>query len=169
MPKPRFPRTRYILAACVILPLAGAATLPGADTKAPPKDDQKLIQGTWECVVTIYGGKQAPHFVGVRAVIEGNRLTWVFPQPGGAPPTTQKAVFRLDPSQNPKQMDWYPKSNPSDVHRRLYVLEGDLLLMSTNLLAQVPREGVKPPREGVRPTSISAATWLFVCKRVRPE
>jgi uncharacterized protein (TIGR03067 family) len=162
MPKPRFPRPRHLRAACVLLSLAGAAALPAADTKTPPTDDQKLIQGTWQCVVTIYGGKQDPHYVGVRAVIEGNHLTWVFPQPGGAPPKTQKAVFHLDPGQNPRQMDWYPESNPSDVHRRLYVLEGDLLLMSTNLRNE-------SPREGVRPTSISAAPWLFVCKRVRPE
>ena len=94
--------------------------------------DQAVIQGTWEFVATLQDGKQVQRYVGVQAIMRGNMLTWIFPQPGGKP-QVQKAVFRLDPSKNPKHFDWHPAGRPREVHRRLYVLAGDTLLWSTGL------------------------------------
>jgi hypothetical protein len=42
------------------------------------------------------------------------------------------------------------------MHRRLYVLRGDVLLWSTNI----------GEKRGIRPETFSAGEWLFLMKRV---
>ena len=121
--------------------------------EAQEGSDQALIQGTWQCVKTIKEGKQVDQYVGVRAIIQGNSLTWVFPQPDGTTRTT-KAIFVLDATKDPKWFDWYAEDKPTQVHKRLYTLEGDSLTWSTNL-----------GTEG-RPESFSAGKWQYIMKRV---
>jgi uncharacterized protein (TIGR03067 family) len=122
--------------------------------QAQEKTDQELIQGTWECVITIKEGKQVDQYVGVRAIMQGNRLTWIFPQRDGTTRTT-KAVFTLDTTKNPKCFDWYTEDKPAQVHKRLYILEGDTLTWSTNLGMEA------------RPESFEAGKWQFIMKRVK--
>jgi uncharacterized protein (TIGR03067 family) len=129
-----------------------AGPSPGAEGRKADSD-QELIQGTWECVATLQDGKQVNRYVGVRAIMRGDRLTWVFPQPGGKRQVV-KAGFRLDPGQNPKHFDWFPEARPTEVHKRLYVLGDGVLLWSTNLGAEA------------RPGSFTAGRWQFVMKRV---
>jgi uncharacterized protein (TIGR03067 family) len=131
--------------------LGVAATASGQTAK----DDQQLIQGTWECVISLNDGKPVTPYVGVQAEMRGNRLTWIFPRPDGTKKVSQ-ARFRLDPSQSPKHFDWSYDEKPDDVHERLYILQGDILIWSTNL---------KPARP--RPASFTAGQWLFVMKRVK--
>jgi uncharacterized protein (TIGR03067 family) len=122
----------------------------------PAKSDQERLQGTWECIAAVKDGKQVTTYVGVRATMQGNRLTWTFPQPG-AQPKVMQATFRIDSKQNPKHFDWYVPEKPNDIHRRLYILKGDVLIWSTNLGA------------GERPTSFVTGQWQFVMNRVSPR
>ena len=122
--------------------------------QAQEKNDQDLIQGTWECVTTIKEGKQVQEHVGVRAIMQGNSLTWIFPQPDGTTRST-KAIFVLDTTKNPKYFDWYTEDKPTLIHKRLYILEGDTLTWSTNLGAEE------------RPESFTAGKWQFTMRRVR--
>ena len=141
---------RILLQALVVIALSVVPVLG----EAQEKSDQELIQGTWECVTTMKEGNQVQQYVGVRAIMEGNRLTWVFPQPDGTTRTT-KAIFILDTSKNPKYFDWYTEDKPTQIHKRFYVLEGDTLTWSTNL------------GPGPRPETFSAGKWQFVMKRVK--
>jgi uncharacterized protein (TIGR03067 family) len=118
------------------------------------RSDQELIQGTWECVATIKDGKQVTEFVGVRAILKETQLVWMFPQPDGSY-KAGRGTFTLDPDQNPKHFDWSMQDKPEAVHRRLYVLAGDILIWSTNLGAGAPR-----------PETFTAGACLFVMKRL---
>ena len=140
---------RLLLALLVALP----ATFERVEAQETPKSDQELIQGTWECVTTLKEGKQVQQYVGVRAILQGSRLTWIFPQPDGTKKSA-RAIFVLDPSKNPKWFDWYVEAKPAEIHKRLYTLEGDTLVWSTNL------------GTGPRPESFNAGKWQFVVKRV---
>ncbi len=132
---------------CLVGPAAG-------DGRAGSADDRERIQGRWECIATLKDGQQVKDYVGVVALMQGDRLTWIFPKPGGASQTV-KARFQLDPDQNPKYFDWYTEAKPSEVHKRLYVLEDDVLIWSTNLGSEA------------RPESFTAGHWQFIMKRVK--
>lgn len=115
-------------------------------------DDQKLLQGTWECVATLRDGQPVNNYIGVRAVIEGDRLTWHFPRSDGTK-LTQVARFKLDQTQNPRHLDWWDEKTPEKIHRRLYSLDGDTWKMADHLT-------------GTRPTSFAEAKWQFTSKRI---
>jgi uncharacterized protein (TIGR03067 family) len=131
-----------------------ALTFAAPSRAADPQNDQNQIQGTWLCIATLQNGKQVPNYVGVKGIMKGNKLTWIFPLPGGKQ-NVQDAVFELDPSQNPKHYTWYLESSPNVRHQRLYVLSGDTLLMSS------PEKGGQP-----RPENFNAGHYFFICKRV---
>ena len=133
-----------------VLPAAiavGVDALPVAD----PSDGNRL-QGTWVCVEVIHDGRRVDTYVGVRAVIQGDVLTWYFPRPGG-PERVKECRFTIDASKNPGHFDWWPVDKPAEVHRRLYILEGDTLKWASDL-------GAEP-----RPKAFDAAHWQFLCKR----
>ena len=109
----------------LILPVIGY----GGDQ---PRSDQEQIQGSWVCVAALKDGKEVDQFVGVRAVMRGNQLTWTFPLRDGTT-RTETATFTLDTTPNPKHFDWSSDAKPAEMHRRLYVLRGDVLLWSTNI------------------------------------
>ncbi len=136
---------------------------PAEPSAAPPKPgepmesaipDQELIQGVWICVKTTHDGKRVGNYVGVRIILDGDNLTWHFPRPDGTE-KDEEARFRLQPAENPKHFDWFPKDDAFEVHKRLYVLEGDTLKMSANL-------GTKP-----RPATFAEGAWQFTCRRIR--
>ncbi len=120
---------------------------------ADGKSDLKKLQGTWECVETLKDGKRVAMYVGVRAIIKGNTLTWLFPKDGKF--TAVKATFTIDATKDPKHFDWRPNGT-KEVHKRLYQLDGDRLKWSTNL-------GPKAPR----PTKFSEGRWQFTMKRLK--
>jgi uncharacterized protein (TIGR03067 family) len=130
------------------------AVLPIRAGDSPAPSDQQRIEGAWVCVATLKEGRQVNDFVGVKAVMKGDRLTWHFPQADGTF-RKQEAVFSIDPSQNPKHYDWHLVESPQKIHRRLYVLEGDTLLWADDL--------VKPER----PESFSNCQYQYVMQRVR--
>ena len=141
----------WSLAAAICL---SAMMLSPPSRAAEPQDDQNAIQGTWLCVATLANGKQVPNYVGVKGIMKGNKLTWIFPLPGGKQ-NVQQGEFELDPSQNPKHYTWWLESNPNVRHQRLYVLSGDIMLMSS------PEKGGQP-----RPETFDAGHYIFVCKRI---
>jgi uncharacterized protein (TIGR03067 family) len=141
-------------AAAIVLSTPAITAAAEVTPTTASKPDQERIQGTWECVATIKEGKEVAEFVGVRAVLKGNQLVWMFPQSDGSY-KEGRATFKLDEKQNPKHFDWHMQDQPTAVHRRLYVLAGDILIWSTNL-------GVGP-----RPESFAAGTIQFVMKRLR--
>lgn len=143
--------SRAALSVLVVTALSTTMSLAAEPGKA--RSDQELLQGTWECVSTLKDGKKVKTYVGVRAIFQGNRLTWIFPQPDGTTKTA-KAIFTIDPEQSPKHFDWYLEGKPAEVHRRLYTLEGDTLRWSTNL-------GTEP-----RPATFDAGQWQFTMRRV---
>jgi uncharacterized protein (TIGR03067 family) len=144
----------------VLLPPLLMVAFPANALRADGKDrtagDQKRIQGTWECISTFKDGKPVQMYVGVRAVMQGKRLTWIFPQADG---TTQTArgFFKLDPTKKPKHFDWYLEGKPKEIHRRLYTLKCDRLRWSTNL------------GKGPRPKTFDAGRWQFVMRRVKSK
>ncbi len=140
----------FIVMICAVL---AETLLPAVHVANAQATDQQRLQGTWECIATLRDGKQVRDYVGVRAVIEDNRLTWHFPQADGSERVV-KATFAIDPSQNPKHFDWYPEGGGRS-HHRLYILEGDTLIWSDDL-------GNAP-----RPAHFNAGRWQFVTRRVK--
>jgi uncharacterized protein (TIGR03067 family) len=130
----------------------GAWTVAVKPAVADERSDLKKRQGTWECVETLKDGKRVDTYVGVRAVIKGKTLTWLFPKDGKF--TAVKATFTIDATKDPKQFDWSPKGK-EEVHKRLYKFDGDRLKWSTNL-------GTKAPR----PAKFSEGKWQFTMKRL---
>jgi len=152
MAKQRSIPVRCLVFLSMMMPFAGFQSRAGAEELLAGNDQQR-IQGTWLCIATLNDGKQVTKYVGVRAVMQGNRLTWFFPQPDGKMQTTE-ALFQIDVSQNPKHFDWYLKQKSDQIHKRLYILEDDVLIWSTNL-------GTED-----RPESFSTGRWQFVMKRL---
>lgn len=148
----RWKQGRGVCAATLAAALAAGALIAGFSEARAQTSDQERLQGAWECVVTLKDGKQVKDFVGARAVMRGNTLAWHIPGPEGKELTTT-ASFTIDASQNPKHFDWY-EENPPRVHRRLYVLAGDVLIWSTDL-------GDAP-----RPQHFAAGRWQFVMRRI---
>ena len=111
------------------------------------------LQGKWRCVSSLKDGKHVDVYVGVEAHMEGEALTWYFRQADGTM-KPRSAVFHIDPQQNPKHFDWHYVDKPEEVHRRLYLVAGDILIWSTNLPA------------AQRPETFTAGGWQFVMKRL---
>lgn len=118
----------------------------------PAKSDQELLQGTWECTATIKDGQKVQTYVGVRAVIEGDNLTWYYPKNDGTY-NTEKCKFRIDAAK--KHFDWWRPAKPESVEVRLYSVTETELRMSTNLDYKT------------RPAAINQGKWQFVCRRVQ--
>ena len=151
-------RTQTVASAFLAFAVTASCSV-GAEEKP---GDQRLLQGEWECVASFKEGKQTQSYLGVRATIQDNRLTWSFPKPDGTK-RVQRTVFKLDPSKTPKHFDWNPEDKPTEVHRRLYVLEGNTLTWVTNL--GMPGH----EHEDVRPESLATGKWRFVMKRIQPK
>ena len=122
---------------------------------ADDKSDLKKLQGAWECVETLKDGKRVDTYVGVRAIIKDNTLTWLFPKDGKF--TAVKATFKIDSTKDPKHFDWTP-AGKTEVHKRLFQFDGDRLKWSTNLGDNTPR-----------PTRFSEGKWQFTMKRVAKD
>jgi uncharacterized protein (TIGR03067 family) len=109
----------------------------GATRRDQPLDqpsDQRLLQGTWICVATFKDGQPVQTFVGVKAIIRDDRMTWIFPQGDGGE-AAEEAAVTIDANQ--RHFDWYYlTSGPSKMHRRLYSLEGDTLRWADSTLSK---------------------------------
>ncbi len=142
-------RCRTCILLAVILLLTASSRGDEAESR-----DLKLLQGTWICVSSTKDGKKVKTYLNVRATIQGNSLTWHFPQPDGTTRQT-KNQFRIDPNQRPKHFDWWVVGKKDRIDRRLYKVTKDELHWSTNLDYQT------------RPESFETGRWHFIAKRVR--
>ena len=88
------------------LSLGVAGVVPAADEK---DDDAKLIQGTWVVDPAVYKGVKDEEVVkemkAVRVIFAGDSCTIKHP-----PGNEEEAVFRLDASKKPKQVDLLGKA-----------------------------------------------------------
>lgn len=141
-----------LLRTILIASVAGWLVVP-TPAAADDKSDLEKLQGTWECVETLMDGKPVDMYVGVRAIIKDNTLTWLFPK--DAKFTEVKATFTIDSTKDPKHFDWIPNGK-QEVHKRLYEFDSNRLKWSTNLGANTPR-----------PAKFSEGKWQFTMKRLK--
>ena len=120
-----------------------------------PSQTTNVLQGTWVCVATIKDGKQVSTAVGVRAVIEGNNMTWYSPS-GDGTYKVQQTRFRIDTDREPKQFDWWAVENPEKIDFRIYSLSDDVLRWATHLDYKT------------RPETFTSGHWQFTMQRERP-
>lgn len=121
--------------------------------EAPPAAPAAAsLDGSWICVATFKDGKAVTTYVGVRVDLQGDQLTWHYPQPDGSY-KTEACRFRSDPTQRPAHFDWWREEKPESIEQRIYSLENGVLRMGTNLDYKT------------RPKSLETARWQFV---VRP-
>lgn len=114
--------------------------------------DSQMLQGTWVCAATTREGKPLETYVGVRAVIQGESMTWYFPRTDGTI-REQHVRFRIDPQQTPKHFDWWPLDDPTSIDLRVYSVTRDELRWGTQLDFKT------------RPETIESARWQFMMRR----
>ncbi len=108
------------------LPVYFAATiglmfLASSVTVAQRRINEKeleVLRGTRICVESLLDGKRVDNFVGVRAVFDGDNMTWIFPRDNGQD-FRQECKFEISSSRNPKRFDWYTVDNPKTTKLRL--------------------------------------------------
>jgi len=110
-------------------PLAALVTIVVACclSAAPPGDaekDRDRIQGTWKPVSMLDQGKEQPTPEGNRVVITSDVMQIVYPKDD---PMGWR--YTIDPSKDPREMDWIVEIDPGHPIRQLaiYSLEGDTL------------------------------------------
>lgn len=131
-------------------------------TSAGPKDDaakpdKETIQGTWRFVSVLDQGQEQPWPEGNRLVVTSNllKIVYVKDDPMGW-------AYTIDPSKDPKEMDWIVEIDPGRPIRQLaiYSLDGDTLKICSTAAG-------KP-----RPTKFESKKGdfggLWVLKRVAP-
>jgi uncharacterized protein (TIGR03067 family) len=139
-------------------PAADGLAFVASSSPIPPTQtsDMQQLQGTWVCSATAKGGNAVRDFVGVRAVIQDDGLTWFFPQPDGTY-RRQPAKYRIDPTQQPKRFDWWTEEKPEAVELRIYSLAAGELRWATNLDRKT------------RPATFESGLWQFTMKRAAQE
>lgn len=129
------------------------STSTAASSAKPPTAELEALRGTWICALSTQDGEAVESYLGVKAVIDGEDLTWYLPEPDGKTRET-KSRFRIDPTQSPKHFDWWAVDKPESPDLRVYSLSGNTLRWGTNLDGKT------------RPESFDAARWQFTMKRV---
>ena len=145
---------------CFGLSVAMMLLFVSSPAKADERADKELakLKGTWVCVATLRDGAEVKSYVGVKAVIEGDSLTWYFPQKDGSY-REQRNKFRIGPTKEPKHFDWWRVDDKGEstgrVDPRLYSISGDEFRWATNLDFKT------------RPKTFDSARWQFTTKRVK--
>lgn len=134
-----------------LVTIVGLSTQASAQERAPLTDHQ-LFQGTWICTATLKDGQPVQTWVGVQAVIEGDNLTWHYPQKDGSY-TSEKCKFRIDETR--RHFDWWRPAKPQSIDPRCYSISRDVMHMSTNLDFKN------------RPEAVNSGKWQFTCRRVQ--
>ena len=113
--------TRVIFILAALASLLCVSAVPKEDAA---KTDQQAIQGTWKFASVLDQGKEQAWPDGNRLVITSDVLKIVYPKDD---PMGWK--YTIDPSKDPKEMDWIVEIDPGHPIRQLaiYSLEGDAL------------------------------------------
>lgn len=127
-----------------------------ANDNAEDRSDRSVLerlQGEWLCIETLEDGEPSQRYLGVRAVIEKDRLTWKFPEEDGSM-RRQEAAFRLKPDVAPVHFDWWNLEARENVEQRLVEFtDRDQFRWASNAGRQ-------------RPTSFDAARFVFVMAKI---
>ena len=122
-----------------------------------PKADLDRLEGTWVLVSAEEGGPEVP-----REAIEagGSRITfkgsdYIDSSRASGGEVIQRGSFRLDASQEPKELDLVPERGTA--FRMIYSVEGDTLKIATSLDGKVRPKDFK---------STNAAVCIY--KRAKP-
>ena len=110
-----------------ILTLAALAALfcmSGGPKDDPAKADKEKIQGTWKWESVLDQGKEQPSPEANRLVITSGLMKIVYPKDDA-----MGWKYTIDPSKDPKEMDWVVEIDPGHPIRQLaiYSLDGDTL------------------------------------------
>ncbi|HTI52429.1 MAG TPA: TIGR03067 domain-containing protein [Planctomycetaceae bacterium] len=151
--------TRTILA---LAALAALFCISAGTKDADKKADKEKLQGTWKFVSVQVQGREEPMPDGIRVVITSDTLTMVYPKDGDNKEEKKGWKYTIDPSKDPKEMDWFVEETPGQsIHQpAIYVLEGATLKICSTAQG-------KP-----RPTKFESKRGdfggLWVLKRVAP-
>jgi uncharacterized protein (TIGR03067 family) len=119
--------TRLILTLAAVSALFCAAAGPKEEAA---RADLDRIQGTWKLVSVLDQGREQPMPDGIRVVITSDALTTVYPKDGENKDGEKRGwKYTIDPSKNPKEMDWFVEETPGQtIHQpAIYVLDGATL------------------------------------------
>lgn len=109
------------------------------------KSDSQRIIGTWSQTTAISDGKDTSFGFRIRSMFSKDTFLW----------GDMEFTYRLDPTTNPKQIDFYPvsrdetgaKVSSTVPQRGVYRLDGDVLQICHNMCGSGPRpvrfEGLK--------------------------
>lgn len=155
--------TRYfpaMMLCCVCLAISTAFAEPpsvirsASNSRTNVNRELEALRGTWLCVEALRDGKRVDNFVGVRAVFDGNNMTWIFPRDNGQD-FRQQCKFEIDVDQNPRHFDWHAVDKPKERKLRLYKIEDGMLYWATNISTSN------------RPSSFDDSTWVFRCRKMK--
>jgi len=133
-----------------LLALLVALPAPGQD--AASKSDAERLQGRWKVVLLEENGKKNTEAIAV--VFKGDRAIL---EEKDSPPS--EAVFKVDATKKPKQLDLLVPINPADKIDKglkilaIYELDGDTL----RICYRVPPPTAKDPTVTERPTRFRSA------------
>jgi uncharacterized protein (TIGR03067 family) len=144
--------------ACAILMVATASAAGQQGER--PKTDKELIQGTWEVISALEGGRKTTEADGLRIIITAGMLT-VRPKNAQGEKDTLGLSYTLDPTQQPRAIDTSHELEPGKpfIDLGVYSLDGDTLKLC---LAAAGK-----PRPTTLESKAGDSSNSFVLKRVK--
>ena len=108
--------------------VAACCLLAGAKITATTKPAEKGIQGIWKWVSDLDQGNEIPWPETNRLVITAELMTIVYSKDDSS-----GWRYTIDPSKNPKEMDWLPEETPGQpiLNPAIYSLDGDTLKIAS--------------------------------------
>jgi uncharacterized protein (TIGR03067 family) len=128
----------------------------GAKDKDKPTTDLEKIQGTWTVEKAEYGGHEFPRRSLETITFTGDKVAWQ------QQTMFRDGTFQLDPTKDPRQIDWtlgefVPVKVPG-----IYRLEGDQLLLSLGPDDHFSAESRRPTKFV---TKEKESHWVYTLKR----
>jgi len=111
-----------------VLVMIAAASSLAADPQPRPTKDKDAIKGTWRYGSVLDQGIERPMPPETRVVITSDMIQIVYPKDD---PMGWK--YTIDPSKDPKEMDWIVELDPGHPIRQpaIYKLKGDTLTIAS--------------------------------------